>query len=139
MCFLCLLWLTLSWWSGRSIRKCDPVHSFPIIRGHHLDRVPRTAIEERPIRTLARTLLTSDAEVRINFDSPERRMVFVRHPEHAGFNRTILNTRRRSCAARATISRDCQNAWPLFTRGLSVALRHGPVLVYDVVHGSTLT
>ena len=70
------------------------MHAFPVVRGHHLDRIPRTAIEKRTIRTFAGALLAADAKIRIYFDSAKRRMVFIRHPKHAGFNRTILNTRR---------------------------------------------
>src|SRR6185369_13226662 len=110
------------------------MHAFPVIGRDHLDRVPRTAIEKRPIRTFARTLLTPDAQVRIDFDAPERRMIFVRHPEHACFNRTVLDTRRGSGAASATIGRDRKYARALLAGGLSVAFRHRPVFVYDVVH-----
>ena len=90
----CSCFLVLSWWCGWCIRKNDPVHRFPIIRRDHLNRVPGTAIEKRSIRTFARALLAADTEIRIYFDSTERRMVFIGHPEHAGFDRTVLDTRR---------------------------------------------
>ena len=110
------------------------MYSFPVIGGNHLDRVPGTTIEERAIRTFARTLLAPDAEIRIDFDSAERRMIFVGHPEHAGLDRTILDTRRRTGTTGAAISGNRQDARPLFSRRFAVALRHWPVLVYDVVH-----
>ena len=70
------------------------MYGFPVVSRNHLDRVPRTAIEKCPVRTFARALLAADAEIRIYFDSPERRMVFIGNPEHAGFNRTVFDTRR---------------------------------------------
>src|SRR5215216_4598276 len=98
------------------------MHCFPIVRRYHLDRVPRTAIEKRPIRTFAGALLATDAQVRIDFDAPKRRMIFIRHPEHARFNRTVLDTCRRPGAACATIGGDRKYARSLLARGLSVAL-----------------
>ncbi len=110
------------------------MHRFPIVGGYHFDRVPRTAIEKRPVRAFGGALLAANTKVRIYFDSTKRWMVLVRHPEHAGFNRTILDARRRSGAASAAISGDCQYARPLLTSRLSVALRHRPVFIYDVEH-----
>ena len=112
------------------------MHGFPVVGRHHLDRIPRTAIEKRAVRTFARALLTTDAEIRIDFDSSEWRMVFIRHPEHAGFDRTVLDTCRRTGATGAAVGGNRQDARPLFSSGFSVALRHWPVLVYDVVHCS---
>ena len=126
--------VNLRWRCWRCIRKDDAMYRFPIISWHHLDRVPRATIEKRAVRTLAGALLTADAEIWIDFDSSERRMVFVGHPEHAGFNRTILDTRRRSGATRAAIGGDCEYAGPLLACRLSIALRHGPVLVYNIEH-----
>ena len=119
---------------GRCIGKGDPVDRFPVVSGYHVDRVPRTAIEKRPIRALAGALLTADTEIWVDFDSSKRRMVIIRHPEHTGFNRTILDTRRRSGAARATIGGDCEYARPFLAGRLSVALRHRPMFLYDVEH-----
>ena len=110
------------------------MHGFPVVCWHHLDRIPRTAIEKSPVRTFAGALLTADAQVRINFDTAERRMIFVRHPEHACFDRTILDTCRRPGAAGATIGRDRKDARALLARGLSIAFRHRPVFDYDVEH-----
>ena len=110
------------------------MHCFPVIGRHHLDRVPRTTVEKRAVGTLGGALLAADAEIRIYFDSAERWMVFIGHPKHTGFNRTVLDTRRRSRAARAAIRGDCEYAWPLLACGLSVAQRHRPVFVYDVEH-----
>ena len=70
------------------------MHRFPVVSRNHLDCVPWTAVEKRPVRTLARALLAADAQIRIYFDSPERRMVFIGDPEHAGFDRTVFDTRR---------------------------------------------
>ena len=70
------------------------MYRFPVVSGHHLDSVPRTAVEKRAIGTFAGALLAANAQVRIYFDSSKWRMIFIGHPEHAGFNRTILDTRR---------------------------------------------
>ena len=112
------------------------MYAFPVISWHHLDRVPGTTIEKRAIRTFARTLLAADAEVGIDFDSAKRRVILIGHPEHARFDRTILDTRRGTRATGAAVSGDRQDARPLFSGGFAVALRHWPVLVYDVVHCS---
>jgi len=110
------------------------VQRFPIVCWDHLDRVPRAAIEKRAVRTFAGALLTADAEIRIYFDTSKRWVVLIRNPEHARFDRTILNTRRGSGATSAAISRDRQYARPLLARRFSVALGHRPVLVYDIEH-----
>ena len=70
------------------------MYRFPVVGRNHLDRVPRTAIEKRAVRTFARALLATDAEIRIYLDSSEGRVIFIRDPEHAGFNRTVFDTRR---------------------------------------------
>lgn len=110
------------------------MYAFPIVSRHHLDRIPGTAVEKRAVRTFARTLLAADAKIRIDFDSAERRMVLVRHPEHAGFDWTILDARRRSGATRAAVGGDREDARTLLSSSFAVTLRHWPVLVYDVVH-----
>ncbi len=61
-------------------------------------------------------------------------MIFVWDPEHARFDRTVFNTRGRTRAAGAAISRNCQNTRPFLPSSLSVAFRHWPVLFYDVEH-----
>src|SRR5215212_7127730 len=126
--------LVLCGWRRRSVGKNDPVDSLPIISGHHLDRVPRTTIEKRAVRSFAGALLTTNTEIWIDFDSSKRRMVVVRHPEHTGLNRTILDTCRRSGAAGAAIRCDCKYPRALLASSLSVALRHRPMFVYDVEH-----
>jgi hypothetical protein len=68
------------------------MQSFPVVGRDHLDRVPGAAIEKCPVRAFAGALLAADAQIRIYFDSPKRRMVFIRHPEHACFDRAILDT-----------------------------------------------
>jgi hypothetical protein len=97
------------------------MHSFPIICGHHLNRIPGTAIEKCSVGSLADAFLTADAEIWINFDASEWRMVFVRDPEHAGFNRAILDARRRTRASGATISGNRKYSWSLLAGGLAVA------------------
>ena len=61
-------------------------------------------------------------------------MVLIRHPEHARFDRTILDAGRRPCAAGAAIGGDRKYAWPLLPRSFSVARRHWPMFFHDVEH-----
>src|SRR6267378_1898475 len=49
---------------------------------HHHDSVPRAAIEEASIRSLAHALLASDAKNGVHVDASERRIILIRHPEH---------------------------------------------------------
>ena len=96
------------------------MHSFPVVSRHHLDRVPRTAIKKRPIGTFAGTFLTTDAEVRIDLDTSKRRVVFIRHPEHARLDRTLLNARRRAGATGAAVGGDGKYARALLSLRLPV-------------------
>ena len=107
---------------------------FPVVGRYHLDRVPGTAVQERAIGAFARTFLTADTKIRINFDAAERRVVFVWDPEHASFNRAILDACRRAGATGATVSGDSEYPWPLLSSSFSVALGHRPVLVYNIEH-----
>jgi hypothetical protein len=61
-------------------------------------------------------------------------VVFVGDPEHASFNRAILDARRRACATSAAVSGDSEYPWPLLSSSFSVALGHRPVLVYNIEH-----
>src|SRR5207302_28077 len=58
-------------------------------------------IQEGAIRPLAGALLAANAQNGVHLNPSKRRMVFVRHPEHTVFHRTVLDTRRRPGAARA--------------------------------------
>jgi len=118
----------------RQIGQCNAVHSFPIVGRHHFNRVPGTAIKKCAIRSFADAFLAADAEIRIHFDAPEWRMIFVWYPEHAGFDWTVFDTCRRACATSTTIRRDSKNARLLLTCGFAVAYRHGPLFFYDIVH-----
>src|SRR5713226_4870008 len=97
------------------------MHCFPIVGGDHFDRVPRAAVEKRSVWSFADAFLTTDAEVRIDFDAPERRMVFVGHPEHASFDRAVLDARRRAGATSAAVSGDGEYARLLLASGFAVA------------------
>ena len=110
------------------------MHCFPIVSRHHLNCIPRTAVEERAIGSFANTLLTPDAEIRINFNATEGRMIFIRDPKHARLDRAVFDARRGAGATRATVCRDCEDTRSLFASRFSVTLRHGPVLFYDVEH-----
>jgi hypothetical protein len=108
------------------------VHGFPIIGGHHFDCVPGTAIQKRAIWSLADAFLAANAQIRINFDPSEWRMIFVGHPEHAGFNGTVLNASRRSRTSRAAVGCNRKYSRPLLARRLAIALRHRPMFFYDI-------
>src|SRR5207248_11703506 len=128
----------LGWQGWRQIAGRDSVHRFRIVSRNHFDRIPRTTIKECSVRSLARALLTSNTEIRIDFDSSKRRMIFVRNPEHAGFDGAVLNASRRARATRAAIGSDRENAWPLLARRFTIADGHGPILFYDIEHALLL-
>jgi hypothetical protein len=97
------------------------VHRFPIFGGYHLDRIPGTAIEKRTVWSFADAFLTSNAKIRVNFDAAKRRMIFIGHPKHARFDRTIFNARGRAGAAGTTVGCDRQNARLLLSRSFAIA------------------
>ena len=111
------------------------MHRLPIVCRNHFNRIPRTAIEKGSIGAFARALLTANAEIGIDFDATERRMIFVRHPEHAGFDGTVLNASGRAGAASAAVSRDGENARSLLALGFPITNRHRPFLFDDVESG----
>lgn len=110
------------------------MNCFPIVSGHHFNRVPGTAIEKSPIWSFADAFLTPDAEIRVDFDAAKRRVIFVRHPKHARFDRAIFDTCRRTRTARAAVRGDGEYARLLFASRLTVANRHGPMFFYNVEH-----
>ena len=114
------------------------MNCFPVVCRNHLDRIPGTTIEKRTVRTFAGALLAANAEIRINFDSTKRRMIFVGYPEHARLNRAIFDTCRRPRTAGATIGGNRKYAWSLLARRFAVALRHWPMFFDDVEHPLTL-
>ena len=67
------------------------MHSFPVVSWNHLNRVPGATVKKGPIWTLTNAFLAAYTQVWIYFDTPERRMVFVGHPEHASFDGTVLD------------------------------------------------
>lgn len=107
--------------------------SLPVVSRHHLDGVPGTAVQKRAIRSFADAFLATDAKIWIDLDASEWRMVLVRHPEHAGFNGAIFDASRRSGATGAAIRGNGEYAGAFLACRLTVAFRHGKVLVYDVV------
>jgi hypothetical protein len=76
---------------------------FPFFDRHHLNRIPRTAFEESPIRPFAGAELAANTEVRVNFYAASRRVIWVWHPEHTGFDWAVLNADRGTRAASAVI------------------------------------
>jgi hypothetical protein len=124
---------------GRKVRQRNSVDGFPVISWHHFDGVPRATIKEGAIRSLAGALLATDAEIWINFDSPEWRVILVWYPEHTRFDWAIFNAGRRAGAAGATVGSDCKDSRPFLARRFAVALRHRPMFFYDVIHISCLS
>lgn len=110
------------------------MHRFPIVCRDHFNRVPGATVQKRTVRALANALLAANTEVGIDFDAAKGRMILIRHPEHAGFNWAILDTRRRTRTTGAAVSGDREYARPLFASGLAIPNGHGPELFYDVIH-----
>jgi len=100
---------------------------FHFRRIHHNDGVPRTAIQKAAVRSFADTLLTTDTQNWIHLDAAERRMVFVRNPEHAIFHRAVFNAGRRSGTPRAAL-RDHGKLFGFFLARCGDALGAGLVL-----------
>ena len=72
----------------------------------HHNGVPGTAIQEAAVRAFAEALLAADTENGVNRDAADGRAVFVRHPEHAVFHRTILDACRGAGASGAAFRDD---------------------------------
>ena len=91
---------------GQQLNGHDADFFFDIGSLDHGDRVPGAAVEEAAIRPFADALLAANAEDRVHLNAAKRWMVFVRHPEHAIFNRTIFHAGRRSGATGAALGDD---------------------------------
>src|SRR5436305_6425938 len=92
----------LDWESSCSVRHLAD-DGFNFRRVHHLDGVPWAAIKEAAVRAFANALFAADAKDGIDLNSSERRIGFVRNPEHAVFHRAILNAGGRTGASRAAL------------------------------------
>jgi hypothetical protein len=110
------------------------VDRFPIIGGNHFNRIPWTAIQECSVGSFTRTLLTSDTEIRIDFDTAEGRVVLVRYPEHAGLDRAVFDASRRAGAPGAAIGGNGKNARPLLAGRFAVAEGHRPFFLDYIEH-----
>ena len=75
---------------------------------HHHDGVPGTTIEEAAVGAFAEALLAPDAKNGVNLDAAKRRMIFIRHPEHAIFHWAIFHAGGRTCASSAALGDHCQ-------------------------------
>jgi hypothetical protein len=94
--------------------------TFPVFCGYHLDGVPGTAVKKCAVGALANTFLATNAEIWINLDASKGRVILIRHPEHARFDGTVLDTRRRPGTSCTTIGGNSQNPRFLFSRGFAV-------------------
>ncbi len=107
---------------------------FPIVGRHHFYCIPGTAIKKCAIRSFADAFLAADAEIGIYFDAAEWWMILVGYPEHARFDRAILDACRRTSTTSAAVGSDRQYARLFFASGFAVAFRHGPLFFDDIVH-----
>src|ERR1700674_1812687 len=87
---------------SKTSKRHRPNYLFNLSDIHHDDSVPGTAIQKTPVRTLAHTLLAPDAENGVHVDAAERRIILIRHPEHAVFHRAVLQAGRRRRPAWST-------------------------------------
>ena len=101
---------------------------------HHVDCIPRAAIQERTVRTLSGAFRATDTGALVDLNAAEGRIVRIGHPKHASFNRTVFDTGGRARATGTAISCDGQNPGSLFSRSLSVPDGHRPLFFDNVVH-----
>src|SRR5690242_11640006 len=101
---------------ANSDRHFDADLGFDGFNGHHFDGVPGAAIEKRAVGTFAGALLAADAEKRIDFDAPERRMIYVGNPIHAVGHRAVGHASGRTRAAGAALGDDGQFLGTLLAR-----------------------
>jgi hypothetical protein len=87
-----------SFWRQKERRNCSVRHRadffFDFGDIHHDDGVPWAAVQEAPIWAFTEALFAADALDGVYLDAPERRIVFIRHPEHAILDRAVLHTGR---------------------------------------------
>jgi hypothetical protein len=103
------------------LKRHYPILPLKLRQGHHINRIPRTSFQKRPIRPLAGTKLAPNAQKRINQNPPKRWVIRIRHPEHAIPHRTILHASRRPRAPSAHLVDHRHNvrlAFPLGGRPL---------------------
>jgi len=70
--------------------------------------VPRATFKETSVGAFAEAFFAADTQNRIDLNASERRMIFVGNPEHAIFDRAVLDTRWRAGAPRAAFRDDRQ-------------------------------
>ena len=86
-------------------------------RIYHRDGIPGTAIQKTSIRPFAEAFLAANAQDWIDCDPAERRIILVRHPEHAIFHWAIFDAGRRAGASRAALGDDREFFGFLLARG----------------------
>ena len=72
----------------------------------HDDGVPGAAVEEAAFGTFADAFFAADAEERVDFDAAEGWVVVVGNPEHAVFDRAVLDAGGRAGASGAALGDD---------------------------------
>jgi len=90
----------------RLIRELRPQPGFHFFDGDHFDGVPRATIQKTSVGAFAGTLFAANAELGVNLDTAEGRMLFVHDPIHAVCNRAVRNAGRRTGATGATLGDD---------------------------------
>ena len=113
------------------------MQSFPVVSRYHFDSIPRTTIQESTVRSFARALLTTNAQVRVDFDASKWWVILIWHPKHTRFDRTVLDACRGTGTSSAAVGSDSENARAFLARGLTVAFGHWPMFIYDVEHLSS--
>jgi len=101
------------------LKRHHPILPLKLRQRHHINRIPRTPLQKRPIRPLASTKFAPNAQKRIHQNPPKRRMLAIRHPEHAIRHRAILHASGRPRASRAHLVDHRHNVRLAFPLGSS--------------------
>jgi hypothetical protein len=84
---------------------------------HHDDGIPRAAIEEAAVGTLAQALLAADAKEWVDLNAAKRWVVLIVHPEHAILDGTVFHASGRPGATCTAFGDDRQFFGFLLPRG----------------------
>src|SRR5215471_1512376 len=74
----------------------------------HSNGIPGAAIEEAAVWAFADALLASDAKDGVDLNAAKGWMVLIGHPEHAVFDRAVLDAGRRAGASGTALGDYCQ-------------------------------
>ena len=91
--------------------------AFVPLQRNHIDRIPRTPVQKGAFGTFACAQLTANAEKRIDLNASEGGVFLIGYPDHAVFNRTIINTGGGAGTARTGFVDHRDFTWFAFTWG----------------------